>query len=153
MAQLLRHDLLHESVVVAQDPQLPLSYVQFVEQLATLLGDFGVDQLVDVAEELLALAAVVKGRLLLHVEQVLVLCLPDVLGLNPGAQLGLSILEQALAERLQAVIEVLHREHYPRSARESLDLRAAVPQFREESLDEVELVEHVQVAVLIDTLV
>ena len=112
MAELLSHNLLHQPVVVTQDPQLSLRHVEFVEQLPAFLRDLGVHELVNVSQELLTLAAVVEGRLFLHVEKVLVLSLSDVLCLNPGSQLSLTILKQALTERLQAVVEVLHGEHY-----------------------------------------
>ena len=39
MPKLLGHDLLHQSVVVAQDPQLPLRHVKLVEQLPEAFSD------------------------------------------------------------------------------------------------------------------
>ena len=152
-AELLHHHCLHQAVVVSQDSELSRGDIQFVDQLAALLRDLGIDQLVDVAQELLALSPVVDRLLLLHVEQVLVLVLSDMLSLDSAPQLGLTVLEQTLAENLQALVEVFHREHDTRATGQGLHFGAPVAELREERLDKAKLVHHVEVAVLVHRLV
>lgn len=105
--QLAHHEAPHEPIVVFQDTQLAGSDIQFVDQLAALLGDLCVHQLVDVVQELLTLTAEVEGLLLFHVEQVLVLVFADVLGLDAGAELRFAVLEEALAEGVEALVEIV----------------------------------------------
>ena len=152
VAELLHHHRLHQAVVVSQDSELPGGHIQLVDQLAALLRDLGIDQLVDVAQELLALPPVVECLFLLHVEQVLVLVLSDMLSLDSAPELDLTILEQTLAENLKALVEVFHREHDTRATGQGLHFGAPVAQLCEERLDKAKLVHHVKVALLVHRL-
>mmetsp|Transcript_8153 Transcript_8153/g.12522 ORF Transcript_8153/g.12522 Transcript_8153/m.12522 type:complete len:223 (+) Transcript_8153:1048-1716(+) len=153
VAHLFHHHGAHQAVVVFEYAQLSGGDVELVDKLAALLRNFSVDQLVNIIEELLTLASEVERLLLLHVKQVLVLVLADVLSFNPASELSLAVLEESLAEHLQALVKVLHGEYDSGSARQGFDLSAPVPQFGQERLHEAELVHHVQVAVVVHRLV
>ena len=91
MSQFFHHHGVHEVVVVAQYPQLSRRNVELVQELASLLRYLSVHEFVDVAEELLTFPPEVEGLLLLHVEQMLVLVLPNVLRLHSTSELGLAV--------------------------------------------------------------
>lgn len=152
VAELLHHHRLHQAVVVSQDSELPGGYIQLVDQLAALLRDLRIDQLIDVPQELLALSPVVERLLLLHVEQMLVLVLSDMLSLDSAPELDLAVLEQALTENLKALVEVFHREHDTRATGQGLHFSAPVAELSQERLDEAKLVHYIEMTLRIHRL-
>lgn len=78
-----------------------------------------------------------------------ILVLFDGCGLDPLVQFLLSVLEQASAHDLEAVIEVLQTEDDSDAACECLHFRAPVAQLRHELLDARDLVRDVQVGRLL----
>jgi hypothetical protein len=144
------HHFLHQEEVVLQHAQFSAGHIQLVNDLAPLLGQFGVDEFVDFSHVQITLRSVVEPLLLFHVNQVLVLESPELFCFRARAQLSFSVFKQTPAEELEALVEIFQGEHDAGTACESLDLCAPVPQPSQEGLHEGKLVDHFQVRVLVN---
>lgn len=146
---LFPHLLLHQIEVVLQHPQLAVRGVQLINQLVALFGHLGVDHLVNVLHELLALSLVVGRLSFPDVDEVQESLFLHGGGLADGPHGGLGVLDEAATEGLEAVVEVPHGEDHAGAGSEGFDLGAAVLKTGEELLDEGNFGDDVEVGVLV----
>lgn len=108
MSDFLSHQLLHLVVMILESPQFTTGAVQLVDHLVTLGRHLRINDRVNIGQETLELLLVVESFHLTQVDQMVVLLLPDRLGLAPASQLGFAVLDELLAEDLEAVVEIFH---------------------------------------------
>ena len=117
--------------------------------MVSLFCHFGVNHLVNVLHKLVALSFVVLGLSLPNVNQVHEALLFHGSRLTNCSDRRFRVLNQTSAERLQAVVEVPHREHDSGARGERFDLGAPVLESCEELLHKRDLGNDVKVRVLV----
>jgi hypothetical protein len=83
----------------------------------------------------------------------LVLVLSDVLRFHTAPELSLTMFKQSLAEGVEALIEIFHREYNARSTCKSLDFSTSISKLCQEGLHKIELIDDIQMAIWVNRLV
>jgi hypothetical protein len=83
----------------------------------------------------------------------LILVLSNVLRFHAAPQLSLTMFEESLAEGVEALIEIFHREYNARSACKGLDFSTSISELCQEGLHKIELIDDIQMAVWVNRLV
>ena len=142
----LSHVPLHQVVVILERSEFSIGHIKLVDHLVALGTHLSVHNHIDVPEELFALGAEVDNLHLFQVDDVPVLVCHDLACFCALPKRFFTILKRLFAEDRNAFVEVLHGEDDSRTACESVDLCATVPQTGQELLDEAYLVNYVQMA-------